>query len=87
MSCNLDREVSVPGQYRWHTHTCPQCGTSWTHIAPIPMTARKNIEIHTCHKCGLLVWGFEPVVSAIPPMLLGLVAGLAIAALIGELLQ
>jgi predicted RNA-binding Zn-ribbon protein involved in translation (DUF1610 family) len=81
MNCtNLDRFVSVPGQLRWHSHTCPVCGSSWTHIAPTPMTARKNIEIHTCTKCGELVWRFEPLPSC-SPFLLGLVAGLGAAAI------
>jgi predicted RNA-binding Zn-ribbon protein involved in translation (DUF1610 family) len=82
--CNLDREVNVPGQKRWHTHRCPNCGTSWTHIAPTPMTQRKNIEIHTCHKCGMMVWGFEPVLP-FSPLLAGIVAGLALAVLLDAL--
>jgi hypothetical protein len=86
--------VSVPGQYAWHTHTCPNCHTSWTHIAPIPMTARMNEFIHTCHKCGRLVYEFTwregcgpmpgaGMLDAIPPPLLlaaGALAGLVLTA-------
>jgi hypothetical protein len=44
--------VSVPGQLVRHTHVCQNCGHSWTHRAPTPMTVKQNDEIHTCRKCG-----------------------------------
>jgi hypothetical protein len=50
--------VCVPGQRFWHTHCCASCGSSWTHIAPTPMTQAKNREIHTCTKCGTEVYEF-----------------------------
>jgi hypothetical protein len=53
--------VCVPGQKRWHTHVCPNCESSWTHIAPTPMTQRKNREIHTCTKCGTEVYAFVAI--------------------------
>ena len=56
--CSL---VCVPGQKFWHTHRCPNCASFWTHIAPTPMTQAKNREIHTCTKCGTLVYTFEQV--------------------------
>lgn len=59
--------VQVPGQTFWHTHTCPNCSSSWTHIAPTPMTQGKNREIHTCTKCGTLVYEFERLEQSINP--------------------
>lgn len=53
--------VSVPGQTFWHSHMCQNCGSSWTHIAPTPMTQAKNREIHTCTKCGTEVYAFVKV--------------------------
>lgn len=50
--------VCVPGQRFWHTHTCPVCHSSWTHIAPRPMSVALNEKIHTCTKCGTRVWTF-----------------------------
>jgi hypothetical protein len=52
------RLVDVPGQKAWHTHVCPKCASSWTHIAPTPMTQGMNRHIHTCTKCGTLVYEF-----------------------------
>lgn len=84
--------VCVPGQKFWHTHLCPACGSSWTHIAPTPMTQSLNEKIHTCTKCGTLVYAFvplEPVQNGgielpVPALWLG-VAVLAGAALQGLL--
>jgi hypothetical protein len=60
--------VCVPGQKRWHTHVCPNCNSSWTHIAPIPMTQRKNREIHTCTKCGTEVYAFVAIEEPADPI-------------------
>lgn len=73
--------VCVPGQKFWHTHVCPTCESCWTHIAPTPMTQRKNREIHTCTKCGTEVYEFVKVEestsgSALPWIAAGLLAGL-----------
>jgi len=81
------RLVCVPGQRAWHTHLCPTCGSSWTHIAPTPMTQAKNKEIHTCTKCGTFVWTFVPLEPAddIPSWLWGiggLVVGVAVVTLL-----
>lgn len=78
--------VCVPGQKFWHTHTCPSCGSSWTHIAPTPMTVAVNEKIHTCTKCGTRVWTFEKleVTTGIPYgwVVGGAIAGLLVAALL-----
>jgi predicted RNA-binding Zn-ribbon protein involved in translation (DUF1610 family) len=81
------RFVCVPGQKAWHTHVCPNCGSSWTHIAPTPMTQRMNEKIHTCTKCGTLVWSFvrlEELKPEIPYgwVVGGLLAGFAVATLL-----
>jgi hypothetical protein len=73
--------VCVPGQKMWHTHTCPSCGSSWTHIAPTPMTVEINERIHTCTKCGTRVWTFEKLqIGAGNPY--GWIAGGALAGLL-----
>lgn len=80
--------VSVPGQTFWHTHTCRKCHSSWTHIAPTPMTQAKNQEIHTCTKCGELVYEFvrldaaDPVADGLPWLAGGILAGVALAVLL-----
>jgi hypothetical protein len=83
--------VNVPGQRFWHTHTCPVCASSWTHIAPTPMTQAVNEKIHTCTKCGTLVYAFVPVDPAggileteVPVLWVGmaLLAGAALQALL-----
>src|SRR5271168_616742 len=56
--CDL---VTVPGQLLWHTHLCEVCGSSWTHIAPTPMTQATNRKIHTCTKCGTMSYKFIPI--------------------------
>jgi hypothetical protein len=53
--------VTVPGQKMWHTHICEVCGSSWTHIAPTPMTQGMNKKIHTCTKCGTFSWKFVAI--------------------------
>lgn len=65
--------VNVPGQKFWHTHVCPRCQSSWTHIAPTPMTQAVNRKIHTCTKCGTFVYTFQrleevSVIDEIPPI-------------------
>jgi hypothetical protein len=63
--------VTVPGQKLWHTHICEVCGSSWTHIAPTPMTQGMNKKIHTCTKCGTFSWKFIPLEDPplqIPPL-------------------
>ena len=72
------QEVHVPGQQFWHTHVCEVCGSSWTHIAPTPMTQGMNKKIHTCTKCGTFCWKFIPVKRA-PDVPLGWVAAGALA--------
>lgn len=78
--------VCVPGQKFWHTHTCPTCHSSWTHIAPTPMTAELNEKIHTCTKCGTRVWKFVKVtIGDVVPygwLAAGALAGLFVAALL-----
>jgi hypothetical protein len=76
--------VCVPGQKFWHTHVCPVCDSSWTHIAPTPMTQATNEKIHTCTKCGTLVYAFvklEEQPAEVP------VAWIAVAVVGGALLQ
>jgi hypothetical protein len=80
--------VNVPGQKFWHTHICPSCGSSWYHIAPTPMTQAVNEKIHTCTKCGTLVYAFVDV-QAGPALHPGLVfaGGMLAAAVIGALVD
>jgi hypothetical protein len=82
-----DRLVCVPGQKFWHTHICEVCGSSWTHIAPTPMTESLNEKIHTCTKCGTRVYKFvrsEEIRTGVPYGWLagGALAGLFLAALL-----
>jgi hypothetical protein len=68
----------------WHTHTCPVCGSWWTHIAPTPMTQKKNREIHTCTKCGTEVYAYVKLEE--PGLGLGGVALIAAGAFAGLVL-
>ena len=73
--------VNVPGQQFWHTHVCEVCGSSWTHIAPTPMTQGVNRKIHTCTKCGTLSYKFIRLEES-PDIPLGWVAAGALAGLV-----
>lgn len=52
------------------------------------MTQRKNVEIHTCTKCGELVWRFERLEEVdttgdgLPWLVGGVLAGLVVARLL-----
>lgn len=72
-------EVHVPGQQFWHTHVCEVCGSSWTHIAPTPMTQGMNRKIHTCTKCGTMCYRFIKLEENRPGVPLGWVAAGALA--------
>lgn len=81
--------MCVPGQRFWHTHQCPNCQSTWTHIAPTPMTQAKNREIHTCTKCGTEVYTFVgidegPDLTGVAWLGAGLLLGLAGAALFNQ---
>jgi hypothetical protein len=81
-----DQLVCVPGQRFWHTHTCRKCGSSWTHIAPRPMTQAMNEQIHTCTKCGELVYAFVKVGPADSIPWAGWLAGGVVLGLLGAAL-
>lgn len=81
--------VNVPGQQRWHTHVCPTCHSSWHHIAPTPMTQAMNRHIHTCTKCGTVVYAFVADIEESPgvPPALYFAGGLLGALLVGRFLD